>query len=462
MKFKLQLCLEDGSSTSIIEEFYSLDRESNSFETIGMSLSESKELLKNLQTIMIEKQIIAYLKSLNLQGYRRKGSYTIQLKTLFGDIALKSPRFYTNNKEIMATFSPLKELLPMHITPELLYLETKWASLIPFEKTANLLKEVLPVSETLNASTIQNHLKKIVSEQENQLPDEQFIYDSGSISYRESLPRPGRTIIIGMDGGYLRDWNQKKTIFEVIVGKTVPAERNAKCFGFVGSYDQKPKRRIYEHLQSQGMLPHQKLEFFSDGAPNLRSMQNYLNAESVQILDWFHITMRITVLKQFALGFSKIDKQRGADFIKGLKSVKWNLWHGKVQQALDLVEDFEYTVFEHQEDEKIKRKYEKLKALKQQILDFQTYITGNKSFIPNYSERHRYGEVITTSFVESTVNYVIVKRFGKKQSMQWTRKGAHLLLQARTQVLNNDWEKVFREKYPLFRPVELKENNVAA
>ena len=47
MKFKLQLCLEDGSSTSIIEEFYSLDRESHSFEAIGMSLSESKELLKN-------------------------------------------------------------------------------------------------------------------------------------------------------------------------------------------------------------------------------------------------------------------------------------------------------------------------------------------------------------------------------------------------------------------------------
>ena len=31
--------------------------------------------------------------------------------------------------------------------------------------------------------------------------------------------------------------------------------------------------------------------------------------------------------------------------------------------------------------------------------------------------------------------------------MQWTKKGTHLLLQARTKVLNNDWE----EKYPKFR-----------
>ena len=51
----------------------------------------------------------------------------------------------------------------MHITPELLYLETKWASLIPFEKTANLLKEVLLVSETLNASTIQKKISFLMN-----------------------------------------------------------------------------------------------------------------------------------------------------------------------------------------------------------------------------------------------------------------------------------------------------------
>lgn len=61
MKFKLQLSLEDGNSTSIIEEFYSLEREDPSFENIGMNLSESKELLKNFQTLMIEKQIKIYL-----------------------------------------------------------------------------------------------------------------------------------------------------------------------------------------------------------------------------------------------------------------------------------------------------------------------------------------------------------------------------------------------------------------
>ena len=49
------------------------------------------------------------------------------------------------------------------------------------------------------------------------------------------------------------------------------------------------------------------------------------------------------------------------------------------------------------------------------------------------------------------VNQVISKRFCKKQQMAWTPRGAHLLLQIRTRVLNGDWEATFREWYPGFR-----------
>jgi hypothetical protein len=68
--------------------------------------------------------------------------------------------------------------------------------------------------------------------------------------------------------------------------------------------------------------------------------------------------------------------------------------------------------------------------------EFHTYIERNRAFIPNYGERYRYGERISTGFVESTVNQVVSKRFCKKQQMQWTRRGAHLLLQTRVKTLN--------------------------
>jgi hypothetical protein len=53
--------------------------------------------------------------------------------------------------------------------------------------------------------------------------------------------------------------------------------------------------------------------------------------------------------------------------------------------------------------------------------------------------------------VESTINQVVSRRFVKKQQMQWTLRGAHLLLQTRTKVLNNELDEVFRGWYPRFR-----------
>ncbi len=75
-----------------------------------------------------------------------------------------------------------------------------------------------------------------------------------------------------------------------------------------------------------------------------------------------------------------------------------------------------------------------------------------RPFIPNFGERYRQGDTISTAFVELTMNQVVSTRFVKRQQMQWTPRGAHLLLQARTRVRNDDLEQVFRSWHPKFRP----------
>lgn len=106
----------------------------------------------------------------------------VKLKTLFGDVSLKRPRYYSPQDAEQKTYSPLNELLPQHTTPELLFIETKWAHLIPFEKTANLLKDLLPVSETLNGTTIQHNLYDLGMTQEKEIGEEQFMFDCGIIN----------------------------------------------------------------------------------------------------------------------------------------------------------------------------------------------------------------------------------------------------------------------------------------
>lgn len=67
---------------------------------------------------------------------------------------------------------------------------------------------------------------------------------------------------------------------------------------------------------------------------------------------------------------------------------------------------------------------------------------------PNYGERYRAGERISTGYVESTVNQVVSKRFCKRQQMQWGKWGAHLLLQMRVKTLNEELGAIFKRWYP--------------
>ena len=80
-----------------------------------------------------------------------------------------------------------------------------------------------------------------------------------------------------------------------------------------------------------------------------------------------------------------------------------------------------------------------------------TYVTNNQHLIPNYGEKYRYGEAISTGFVESTINEVVAKRMVKKQQMQWTQQGAHYLLQTRTAVLNEELYDHFERWYPCLK-----------
>jgi hypothetical protein len=82
---------------------------------------------------------------------------------------------------------------------------------------------------------------------------------------------------------------------------------------------------------------------------------------------------------------------------------------------------------------------------------FETYVTNHRAFIPNYGERYRQRKAISTGFTESAVNQVVSKRFVKKQQMRWSERGAHLLLQIRTQVLNGDWRGALSRWYPAMK-----------
>ncbi|MBA3947978.1 MAG: hypothetical protein H0X37_25935 [Herpetosiphonaceae bacterium] len=173
--------------------------------------------------------------------------------------------------------------------------------------------------------------------------------------------------------------------------------------------------------------------------------------------------MRITVLQQCARGLKPTVSAPGPDVTdeesleRRLESVKHYLWHGNSSRALDRLRDVDDEL-EGWDDDDDGEKHpqpgsEAARRMLKYVREMETYIANNAGSIVNYGERYRNGERISTGFVESTINQVVSKRMVKKQQMQWTPTGAHLLLQVRTQVLNEEWEDTFRTWYPGFRPV---------
>lgn len=221
---------------------------------------------------------------------------------------------------------------------------------------------------------------------------------------------------------------------------------SAKCFGFVQTYDEKPRRRLWELMKSQGMQENQQVVFMSDGGEDVRRVQQYLHPFSEHLLDWFHIAMRLTVLQQQTKGLQQERPETGADVAKQLESIKHLLWHGNTPEALERITGLSIDLSLMQAHSGPAAK------VANGLAEFEIYIKNNCDFIPNFGERWRQGERISTAFVESTINQVVSRRFVKKQQMQWTLRGAHLLLQTRTKVLNDELEEVFRRWYPQFRP----------
>jgi hypothetical protein len=471
MKCTIQVVITTDEGQPETQDIACVEREDLTPTTVGLTLAEGKAMLKALQEIVVAQQMRAFLEAQRPcphcgQIRRSKGYHTTQLRTVFGIIPVHSLRLYqclcqSDPADAARTFSPLAVRLPEPSTPELLFLETKWAALVSYGITAELLHEVLPIDDALAPCTIREHVFKVAERLEQQLGEEQWSFIDSCPTEWSRLPIPNGPLTVGIDGGYVRAQG-KPGWFEVIAGKSLlaftrgeesEAPVSSKCFAFVQTYDQKPKRRLFEVLQSQGHQLNQQITFLSDGGDTVRELQLYLNPHAEHRLDWFHLTMRLTVLQQTAKGLPNQTRDEEVDYplrdpvLRELERLKWYLWHGNVYKALQVVQSVEMDLDAAVATSGHGTARKRLKAVE----EFHTYIANNQGFIPNYGERYRAGERISTGFVESTVNQVISKRFCKKQQMAWTQHGAHLLLQIRTRVLNGDWEATFREWYPGFR-----------
>jgi hypothetical protein len=261
MKVRIQVIVEsDQGEIQCVEDVAQFERGALQPDTLGLTLAEAKVLLQGVQRTIVAEQTTTYLEAHRpcpaCQAPRRcKGHHQLVYRTVFGKLTLSSPRWYMCRCQTTKprSFSPLADLLPKRTAPELLYLEAKFAALMSYGVTVDVLGELLPIGTQLNATTVQRHLLRVAERMEHELGEEQVMFVEGCPAEWERLPPPDVPLTVGLDGGYVHardDRSRKAGWFEVIVGKSLPDEGASKCFGFVHTYDTKPKRCLFEVLKS--------------------------------------------------------------------------------------------------------------------------------------------------------------------------------------------------------------------
>src|SRR5713101_5184411 len=63
-----------------------------------------------------------------------------------------------------------------------------------------------------------------------------------------------------------------------------------------------------------------------------------------QFLDWFHLTMKLTVLGQFGKGLVPCEAVLGEAIRGQIERLKWSLWHGQVDKALGKIDGLETSI----------------------------------------------------------------------------------------------------------------------
>ena len=152
----------------------------------------------------------------------------------------------------------------------------------------------------------------------------------------------------------------------------------------------KPKRRLFEVLQSQGHQMNQQITFLSDGGDTVRDLQLYLNPHAEHLLDWFHLSMRLTVLQQTAKGLPDKTRDEEEEYplrdpvVRNLERLKCICGTATSSRPCRWCSPSRWTSTPRWPPVAMATTRKLLNAVE----EFHTYIDNNAGFIPNYGERY--------------------------------------------------------------------------
>ena len=347
MKLIIEARLEsDGiEATDISIPLAVIERHDDVLEELGLSLAEGRDLLAATQSALVSNQAATWVST---QDYchncytvlRRKDSRSIVVRTVFGKVTLNSPRFWSCDCEQTPewqgrTISPLAQALPKRVTPELEYLQTRWAAHLPYAAATALLKEVLPLENSISASGTRYRIHTAGAEIDIRV--EQEIARLPLIGEADHLRESAHVTAISIDSAWLKHCNPTKDYGQqvsVAAGRATLADGRTRVYAYVGKRVRSGAGRLDHFLGQCGVRWDERVTVISDGAGEFMTAVDGSRLARGRILDWFHIAMKFRAAEQSVISSRRMAGPNWDWVEREIRSAKWLVWHGKGRKAV--------------------------------------------------------------------------------------------------------------------------------
>ena len=454
MRMIIEARIEDSAGGSEPIRLAECERADGELKQLGLSLAEGRSLVYEAQRALVNAQAHVFVVASRAcpqcgAALSIKAKHTIRYRTVFGKVSIDSPQLRACNcaqHRSTKSFSPLALAVPLRVSPELEYLQVKWAAHLPYAVATTLLKEVLPVDQAISTSGLRNRVWAVGQELDDKV-------ESAIRGEREYPPTDNQAEVVALavDSVWLRHrftrqekeqarvadlYRWKPSLprdrhVNIIAGRAVRVDGSCRVYGYVNKEVTSAATRLDHFLSEQGIAKDQKITVVSDGAGEFEKAVDGSKRLLNRILDWFRIAMKFRAIEQSALKFPDSLAPNGRSVQDEIASAKWLTWHGKGSEAVERIKSIHDML-------EVTPEHPAYSALWWNLRGTYWYLESNSRYLVNYGWRYRRGMPISSSIAESAVNEVVSLRCAKKRQMRWTDKGAHLLVQVRVSVLNGE------------------------
>ena len=397
---------------------------------LGLRHAEQIDLLGKVQNIVLAEQSLLLDPGIPVcptcgDTLKKNGYKTSNFHAIFSDHTVRIQKHHCSHPDCRWHSTPtITSLFGTNIHPDLATLHCAQGALYSYREAEKNLEQWNSHPRRVNNHT---HVKRMTDKVGAVLSEHNGLSPSP-----EECAAPAQDLILQVDGGHIPIQEKDKRSFEALAAIVYRPENvqavdqhhrqiiEKTCV--ISAADdqlQTIKTYVINAAKKQGLSQETQVTALADGAKNCWSVAAAIQPECATlecILDWFHIAQK----------FQQVKNALGEAFAASLESAKWKLWHGHADDALMKLAVLRDRVSEEAQRSKLTGLYE--------------YIHRNQAYIVNYEAREQANKTYTSQVAESHIDTLINARHKRTKKMQWTREGAHHVLQIRAMMASDEWE----------------------